>query len=185
MSDDDRGLLNDLLDIPAYFDPIDRVEGVLCTFYYADWARAARQRGAIGVAFELISAIAGYCAPTITFRRGAGWSGLEIEKLLRRHGVKIWDRGIADSHTLYFCVKRRQVAWAEYLLERAGAPITSQHDVKAIQYGRVARARGMSKEPSGGEKLSTWYAFQELGWTLLVGGMGLVALLVFFGILGK
>ncbi len=34
------------------------------------------------------------------------------------------NRGIAGDD-LYFCVKHRQVEWAEYLLLRAGVPVTS------------------------------------------------------------
>jgi hypothetical protein len=114
----------DLLDIPSYFDPIDRIEGVLSTFRHADWAGAYRRHGVDGVIAEFFACLTAYNAPTIRVWRYSHWRGIDIERLLRRHGVKIWDRGIAGDD-LYFCVKRRQVKWAEYLLLRAGVPVTS------------------------------------------------------------
>jgi hypothetical protein len=57
--------------------------------------------------------------------RDCGWSGWEMEQLLRRHGVTIWGRGFAPD-CLYFSVKRRQANWAEYLLRRRGIPVVSR-----------------------------------------------------------
>lgn len=48
-----------------------------------------------------------------------------MERLLRRHGVKIWDRDFTRE-CLTFRVKRRQANWAEYLLRRRGIPVLSQ-----------------------------------------------------------
>ncbi len=113
-----------LLDEPAFFDPINRIEGVISTFRNADWDNAYRERGVAGVIAEFVACITSSNAPTITVARGSHWRGIDIERLLKRHGVKVWDRGIAGDD-LYFCVKRRQVEWAEYLLLRAGVPVTS------------------------------------------------------------
>lgn len=114
----------DLLDLPAYFDPIDRIEGVVSTFRNADWDNAYRERGFVGVIAEFFACVTSANAPTIRVARESHWRGIDIERLLKRHGVKVWDRGIAGDD-LYFCVKRRQVEWAEYLLLRAGVPVTS------------------------------------------------------------
>jgi hypothetical protein len=57
--------------------------------------------------------------------RACGWSGMEIEQLLKRHGVRLWDRGFTKEH-LTFRVKRRQANWAEYLLWRRGIPVCSR-----------------------------------------------------------
>jgi len=57
--------------------------------------------------------------------RDCGWSGIEMERLLKRHGVKIWDRDFTRD-CLTFRVKRRQANWAEYLLRRRGIPVVSQ-----------------------------------------------------------
>lgn len=114
----------DLLDIPEYFDPINRIEGALSTFLNADWVGAYRQYGLMGVMSEFMACVTSQNAPTIKVSRYSHWRGIDIERLLHRHGVKVWDRGLAGDN-LYFCVKRRQVKWAEYLLLRAGVPVTS------------------------------------------------------------
>jgi len=57
--------------------------------------------------------------------RNCGWSGIEMERLLERHGVKVWDRGFTRD-CLTFRVRRRQANWAEYLLRRRGIPVLSQ-----------------------------------------------------------
>lgn len=114
----------DWLDLPAYFDPIDRIEGVISTFRNADWDGAYERNGIVGLVEEFFACLTSYNAPTICISRYSHWRGIDVEMLLRRHGVKVWDRGIAGDD-LYFCVKRRQVKWAEYLLLRAGVPVTS------------------------------------------------------------
>lgn len=108
----------------SQLDWIDRIEGIVSTFIHADWAGACERHGAIGVINEFIDCLAFANAPTVRVSRDSSWSGLEIERLLRRHGVKVWNRGIMGNE-LYFCVKRRQARWAEYLLLRAGVPVTS------------------------------------------------------------
>ena len=50
------------------------------------------------------------------------WTGAQIEKLLKRHGVKIWARMIHGGD-LFFRVHKRQTEWAEYVLLRAGVPL--------------------------------------------------------------
>lgn len=114
----------DFLDIFRYFDPIDRIEGAISTFLNADWAKAFQRKGPAGVASEFAACITAYNAPTIRISRHCSWRGLDIERLLFRYGVKVWDRG-ASGEEFYFCVKRRQVKWAEYVLLRAGIPVTS------------------------------------------------------------
>lgn len=114
----------DWLDLPAYFDPINRLEGMISTFRNANWNNAYAQRGVVGWMDEFCACVTARNAPTIRVARGSPWRGIDIERLLDRHGVKVWDRGIAGDE-LYFCVKRRQVKWAEYLLLRAGVPVTS------------------------------------------------------------
>lgn len=112
------------LDLPAYFDPIDRIEGVISTFRHADWNGAYERNGVVGLSQEFVACFTMSNSPTIRVARHSPWRGIDVEMLLKRHGVKVWDRGIAGDD-LYFCVKRRQVEWAEYLLLRAGVPVTS------------------------------------------------------------
>lgn len=113
-----------LFDIPEYFDPIDRIEGVISTFRNADWDGAYQRNGIAGFVEEFFACLTSSNAPTIRVSRYSSWRGIDVEMLLKRHGVKIWDRGIIGDD-LYFCVKLRQARWAEYLLLRAGVPVTS------------------------------------------------------------
>lgn len=113
-----------LSDLPAQLDLIDRIEGIVSTFMNADWAGARKRDGIVGVINECIDCLTFANAPTVLVSRDSSWSGLEIERLLRRHGVKVWNRGVLGD-SLYFCIKRRQARWAEYLLLRAGVPVTS------------------------------------------------------------
>jgi hypothetical protein len=169
-------LADTLLDIPAFFDPINRIEGVVCTFYFANWKKA-RQGGPLGILLEFLSAVVGYSAPTILVRRNA-MSGQQIEQLLMRHGIKLWDRGLKDRYTLYFCVKRRQVAWAEYLLERAGLELLSQHDPNARRYGANARKKGLTREPPFKKAVSKWDSIRTELVACAIGGTGLLILFV-------
>lgn len=114
----------DFLDIARYFDPIDRIEGAISAFIRADWSGAMRRRGAVGLLVEFVACLTAHNSPTIRVSRESRWRGIDVERLLARHGIKVWDRG-ASGTELYFCVKRRQVKWAEYVLLRAGVPLTS------------------------------------------------------------
>lgn len=114
----------DSFDLSAHLDLIDRIEGVISTFRNADWKGAYKKNGIDGLVEEFVACLTLANAPTIRVSRYSSWRGIDIEMLLKRHGVEIWDRGIIGDD-LYFCVKRRQVKWAEYLLLRAGVPVTS------------------------------------------------------------
>jgi len=113
-----------LLDTSLAFDPINRIEGVISTFINADWNGAYQRDGVYGLVSEFLNCLTSRNAPTIYVSQYSLWSGIEIERLLYRHGVRVWDRGWSGDD-LYFCVKLRQVKWAEYLLLRAGVPVTS------------------------------------------------------------
>jgi hypothetical protein len=114
----------DLLELVAHFDIISRIGGWVSTFLRADWKRA-RERGLLaGVAAE-----AGHCltrsnAPLIHFVRNAGWTGIEVERLLKQYGVPVFDRNFTGE-TLCFRVPLRQANWADYLLRRAGVPVVT------------------------------------------------------------
>ncbi len=112
----------DLLETLASFDIISRIEGFIASFIYADWKGAAKAAGPAGLATEFARSLTGANRWRFWVPRNAGWSGLDIERFLRRYGVAVWDRGfVGDNY--YFCVKLRQANWAEYLLLRRGIPI--------------------------------------------------------------
>lgn len=114
--------LGDLLDIPAYFDPINLVEGVISTFIRAEWDRAWRRAGVLGLLWEIIRCVLNLNTHTIYLDRYCGWSGIQAERLLKRYGIPLWDRHLAGE-SVAFCVKKRQARWAEYVLMRAGCTL--------------------------------------------------------------
>lgn len=57
--------------------------------------------------------------------RAGDFSGAEVEMLLRRYGIRIWGREANDKE-LALLVKQSQAVWAEYILCRAGVPLTNQ-----------------------------------------------------------
>jgi hypothetical protein len=115
----------DPLEFIAHLDLISRVEGFVSGFLNADWHGAFQRAGPVGLINEFAASLTGRNAWTFYVPRDCGWSGIEMERLLKRHGVKIWDRGFTRD-CLTFCVKRRQANWAEYLLRRRGIPVLSQ-----------------------------------------------------------
>ena len=122
-----------LYDVVLGFDPLDRVEGAISTFLNADWAGAWRKAGPLGLLTEVVACLTAHNAPTIYVSR-VNTRGADVERLLKHYGVKVWDRG-AWENELYFCVKRRQVKWAEYVLTRAGIATTrTQYEPRNAQW---------------------------------------------------
>jgi hypothetical protein len=83
--------------------------------------------------FDLLNPLDGYFGQLFngpmhrfSFLADAGFSGLEIEKMLRRYGIRVWGRNMDDPAEHSFLVKETQAEWAEYLLCRAGVPLTGQ-----------------------------------------------------------
>lgn len=58
-----------------------------------------------------------------TFSRKGDFSGVDVERMLRQYGVRVWGRS-ADEEEIGVLVKKSQAVWAEYLLCRAGVPLT-------------------------------------------------------------
>ena len=54
----------------------------------------------------------------------AGWGSRDIKRLLKKNGVHVWGLMLnPGGDMLMFTVRKAQVKWAYYLLERAGVPI--------------------------------------------------------------
>jgi len=97
----------DPLEFIAHFDMISRIEGFVSGFVNANWQGAFQRAGAAGIATEFIASLTGRNAWRFYVPRNCGWRGIDLERLLRKYGVKIWDRGF--THECFtFCVKRRQ-----------------------------------------------------------------------------
>ncbi len=59
-----------------------------------------------------------------TMLRDGGFTGTAVEKLLHQYGIRLWGRELDDPKEIAFLVKQRQAVWAEYILCRAGVPLT-------------------------------------------------------------
>ena len=115
----------DFQDLLSHMDLIDRIEGCVSTFTNADWRGAFQRDGVPGLVGEALATLSSRNTWHFSVPRDCGWSGVDMERLLKRHGVQIWDRGFTRD-TLTFRVKRRQANWAEYLLRRRGIPVISR-----------------------------------------------------------
>ncbi len=139
--------MDELLNALAQMDVINRIDDFVSSFIHANWEGAYRRAGPAGVAAEFLVTLTGQNRWTIMVPQDAGWTGLEIERLLTRHGVRVWGRGFLGD-CLYFSVKRRQARWTEYLLWRAGVPVVSRpFDPRNRRY---AESRPQPSEPPGG-----------------------------------
>lgn len=83
----------------------------------------------LGTVFDWISPliaevqdIANSPSHTFLIPEDCGWSGYEIEQLLRRHGIKTWGLMIVD-HMIMITVRLAQARWAQYLLDRERIPV--------------------------------------------------------------
>lgn len=56
------------------------------------------------------------------FEASTGFTGYQVEKTLRRYGVRVWGRKSRGTQRS-FLVKQDQAVWAEYVLCRAGVPL--------------------------------------------------------------
>ena len=83
----------------------------------------------LGTTFDWVTPLIAFvqdivAGPSFTFLVPAdcGWSGREIGRLLKRHGVRVWGMMIV-SNTLMFSARKAQAQWAQYFLQREGIPI--------------------------------------------------------------
>ena len=79
------------------------------------------------------------------FAARGDYSGADVEMLLRQYGIPIWGREMEDPGCLAFQVRESQADWAEYLLCRAGVPLTSplRNPAHARWLERSGRTRTM------------------------------------------
>jgi hypothetical protein len=142
-----------VLETLSHLDVLNRFEGVVSTFLNADWDGARRRDGLPGLLHELGACVTRQNSWTIYVPCNSGWRGIDIERLLRRYGVKIWDRAFTRD-CITFRVKRRQANWAEYLLWRKGIPVCSRpFDPRNRIYGE--RYPPGSEPPTGGKRPNT------------------------------
>lgn len=80
---------------------------------------------------------------------GSGWSGHGISRLLTQHGVKNWGMMIVQEHLLV-SVKKKQLNWAEYLLQREGIPLLNPLYSNGGQQVTNEGQRPQSTKPAAG-----------------------------------
>lgn len=82
-----------------------------------------------------------------TFSIATGFRGVDVEMLLHQYGIRVWGRETIGEEELALLVKQKQAVWAEYLLCRAGVPLTGKLlDPRNEQY-RQRHAPGSMPTP--------------------------------------
>ena len=91
----------------------------------------------------------------LTWNKSPGWSGGHVETLLRRYGIRVYQRQYAyregDEYGAH--VPAAQGRWAEYVLRKAGCPLTSPLIDESNRHvragGAMPRAWGVPAKPVG------------------------------------
>lgn len=91
--------------------------------------------------------------PTHTFRwTHTNAAGMDAEHLLRRYGIPVSHRYVGEMET-GFNVPMRQAQWAEYILLRAGYPITTPLLNPKNQHLLEQAQRHGASRPTGGGRI--------------------------------
>jgi len=116
----------------------------------------------LGTAFDWITPVWAYIqdflnGPSHTFLvpDDTGWSGREIERLLKRHGVHVWGLMIVDG-MIMLTVRQTQARWAQYLLQRAGIPIA--YGLIDVTAPRPPAAPEKPQPPALTDRIDAWLA---------------------------
>lgn len=79
-----------------------------------------------------------------TFKRGHGFAGRDVERLLTAQGIRVFERVRLGRDELGFSVRQEHALWAEYILCREGVPLSSElldEKNERLLYGDDAGAR--------------------------------------------
>ena len=109
----------------------------------------------IGPILAIIQNIANGPSHTFLIPENCGWSGRQIDDLLKGHGIKTWGLMII-SRKIRITVRLAQARWAQYLLDREGIPVA--YGVVGSQVERAARSvqRQRKKRTNLFEILERW-----------------------------
>jgi len=118
-------MLDDIFLTIASLDIFEKLFGVFWNLRHADWRGARKRKGATGIATEAVSATVGSTSWRFEVPRGQGFSGTDIEQILNRYGITVWNRGV-NRHSYFFNVKKRQARWAEYLIMQKSIKLISR-----------------------------------------------------------
>ena len=94
--------------------------------------------------------LCGHKSWQFAFRRDGGMAGIKVERLLLRHGIRMWDRDF-DKVCLSFRVHERLARFAEWLMLTQGVALVSE--LVDPRHANVERrdepqARGPALKPS-------------------------------------
>lgn len=97
--------------------------------------------------------IAGEESRKFAVSRNCGWSGQQIEAMLRERGIKTWGRGFKND--LYtFHVSAKQANWAEYLIHQNSIPVYSRPVYPKNRY--YAKRKHFNVNSSQKQKRPNW-----------------------------
>ncbi len=108
-----------LLQLLTYFDWLALPRTVMQSLAHAD---RGQPRGAPGRLQQAGAGLAGASAWPFFVPQDGPWGAPDIQALLASKGVKLWGLGFANGE-MFFQVSRRQAAWAQYIMQRAGVPL--------------------------------------------------------------
>lgn len=109
----------------------------------------------LGTVFDWISPCLAYIhdalnGPSHTFLipEDCGWSGKQIEALLRANGVRVWGLMVVNR-TIMATVRLAQARWAQYLLDREGIPVETP-------YRDASRVRRRARREPAADRAARW-----------------------------
>ena len=90
----------------------------------------------------------------LTWAHVSDWPGGRVERVLRQYGVRVYRRQYSVNGSDYGVhVLPQQAQWAEYLLRKAGCPLTSslisEGNRRVQGGGTMPKAWGVPAEPVG------------------------------------
>jgi hypothetical protein len=97
-------------------------ETILSTFRRSNWRRAHSDGGVQGIFIESIESLIGTNTYVFFTPIDGKWTGHQIRKLLRKHGIDMWGWGFA-SQELFFHVRRDDAWKAQEIMIRAGVEL--------------------------------------------------------------
>jgi hypothetical protein len=103
----------------------------------------------------------------LTWERGQGWSGADVETILLNRGVRVYNRQYpkGEKGEYGLTVTKKQGRHAEYICRRAGVPLTNPLIDKSNRNVQPARLGAAWKDKPGGKRIrSVGLAGRLLDW---------------------
>jgi hypothetical protein len=144
--------MKEFLQFLTYFDWLALPRTVFQTFMHADWSTAGQKHGAPGIFLEAGASLIGTNTFPFFVPLDSPWGAAEIETLLRSKGIKSWGLGYANNE-MFFRVSKKQAAWAQYLMLRAGVPLL--HQLIAEGPGETGKSSLAAQEHAVGPAVTT------------------------------